>query len=213
MKARAAKLKGHDRFQQRREQTARDLLEAARGVLAAKGYHGTKVADVARAAGVGVGTFYLYYPTKEAIFLELVEDTVRRLKKELDTVRDREPDPLARSRRSTETFFRFAQENRELFRIVFGHEASFHDVVRRSQEMFAGDIMENIAAGMRSGAFRDGDAAIWAHAFIGMSLQVLSWWIEQEGVPLSDVTRAVTELAFHGVAAQEMDIERDPDPT
>ena len=49
-----------DRAQQRRAQTARQLLEAARTVLAAKGYHGTKIVDIARAAHVGVGTFYLY---------------------------------------------------------------------------------------------------------------------------------------------------------
>ena len=73
-----------ERSQRRREQTARTLLDAARRVLAAKGYHGTKIVDIARAASVGVGTFYLYYPTKEALFLELVEDTVARLKTELD---------------------------------------------------------------------------------------------------------------------------------
>ena len=61
-----------ERSQRRREQTAGALLEAARRVLSAKGYHGTKIVDIARAASVGVGTFYLYYPTKEALFLELV---------------------------------------------------------------------------------------------------------------------------------------------
>jgi AcrR family transcriptional regulator len=201
MKAPATKLKGAGRFQRQREQTARELLEAARKVLAAKGYHGTKIVDIARDAGVGVGTFYLYYPTKEAIFLELVEDSVRRLKTELDAARARHDDPLQRSHVATETFFRFAQENRELFRIVFGHEASFHDVVRRSQEMFTRDVMENLAAGMRGGAFRDGDERIWAQAFIGMSLQVVSWWVEQEGVPLADVTRSLTDFAFHGIVA------------
>jgi AcrR family transcriptional regulator len=201
MKAPAAKLKGAGRFQRQREQTARDLLEAARTVLAAKGYHGTKIVDIARHAGIGVGTFYLYYPTKEAIFVALVEDSVRRLKAELDAARARHASPLERSHAATETFFRFAQENRELFRIVFGHEASFHDVVRRSQEMFTHDVMEDLAAGMRSGAFRDGDERIWAQAFIGMSLQVVSWWVEQEGVPLADVTRSLTDLAFHGIVS------------
>lgn len=205
MKARGLKLKGAERFQRQREQTGHDLLEAARTVLGAKGYHGTKVADIARAAGVGVGTFYLYYPTKEAIFLELVEDAVSRLKSELDAVRNHSGEPLERSRAATETFFRFAQENRELFRIVFGHEASFHDVVRRSQEMFTHDVMENLAAGMRSGAFRSGDERIWAHAFIGMSLQVVSWWVEQDGVALADVTRSLSDLAFRGIGSAGRD--------
>jgi AcrR family transcriptional regulator len=193
--------KGNARLQQKREKTARELLEAARSVLSAKGYHAAKIADIARTAGVGVGTFYLYYPTKKAIFLELVQETVRRLKEELDAVRARVGDAGERSRAATETFFRFAQENRELFRIVFGHGASFHEVVRESQELFVADIKENLLAGMQSGAFRAANADVWAEAFIGMSIQVVAWWIEQEGVPIEEVTRAVTDLALHGIAA------------
>lgn len=189
-----------ERSQRRREQTARALLDAARRVLAAKGYHGTKIVDIARAASVGVGTFYLYYPTKEALFLELVEDTVARLKIELDAVRATIPDLIEQSRVRTLTFFRFAQENRELFRIVFGHGASFHDVVRRSQEVFIRDLHEIIAAGMEVGALRRGDAMIWAQAFIGMSLQVVSWWIEQENVPIEQVAASLSDLATHGMA-------------
>src|SRR3972149_6289958 len=178
--------KGSARLQQKREKTARELLEAARSVLAAKGYHAAKIADIAKAAGVGVGTFYLYYPTKKALFLELVQDAVQRLKREVDAVRARITDPGESSRSATETFFRFAQENRELFRIVFGHGASFHDVVRESQELFVADVKENLLAGMRSGTFRSANADIWAQAFIGMSIEVVSWWIEQEGVPIEE---------------------------
>jgi len=189
-----------DRAQQRRAQTARQLLEAARGVLAAKGYHGTKIVDIARAARVGVGTFYLYYPTKEALFLELVEDAVAQLKVQLDTVRVAVVDPVEQARTRTLTFFRFASDNRELFRIVFGHGASFHDVVRRCQDSFIEDMRESLAVGMASGAFRSADAMVWAQALIGMSLQVVSWWIEQEGVSIEEVARSLSDLALHGIA-------------
>jgi len=190
-----------ERAQRRREQTAGALLDAARRVLSAKGYHGTKIVDIARAAGVGVGTFYLYYATKEALFLELVEETVARLKVELDAVRDTVSDPVAISRTRTLTFLRFAQENRELFRIVFGHGASFHDVVRNSQEGFIRDLFDIIAGGMRAGAYRQGDAMVWAQAVIGMSLQVVSWWIEQDDVPIEDVAAALSDLMLRGMLA------------
>lgn len=189
---------------QRREQTARCLLEAARTVLASKGYHGTKIVDIARAARVGVGTFYLYYPTKEALFLELVEDTVARLKVELDAVRAAVTDPVEHARTRALTFFRFASDNRELFRIVFGHGASFHDVVRRCQDSFIRDMQESLEVGMASGTFRPGDAAVWAQALIGMSLQVVSWWIEQEGVPLEEVARSLSDLALHGITQRPL---------
>jgi AcrR family transcriptional regulator len=189
-----------DRAQRRRAQTARQLLEAARAVLAAKGYHGTKIVDIARAAQVGVGTFYLYYPTKEALFLELVEDAVAQLKIQLDHVRASVLDPVEHARTRTLTFFRFASDNRELFRIVFGHGASFHDVVRRCQDRFIDDMRESLVAGMERGVFRPGDAAVWAQALIGMSLQVVSWWIDQEGVSIEEVALSLSELALNGIA-------------
>lgn len=200
MRPGAFKRKESDRFGARREKTSRALLEAAQQVVAAKGYHAAKIVDIARTAGVGVGTFYLYYPTKKAIFQVLVEDAVRRLKQEVDTVRARVKDPADSARSTTETFFRFAQQNRDLFRIVFGHDASFHDVVRESQEMFVRDIRENLLAGFTDGSFRPGNTEIWARAIIGMSIQVVSWWIEQDGVPIEDVTGAVADLTLYGLS-------------
>ena len=189
-----------ERAQQRRAQTARQLLEAARKVLAAKGYHGTKIVDIARAARVGVGTFYLYYPTKEALFLELVEEAVVQLKAQLDAVRAGVSEPVEQARTHTLTFFRFASDNRELFRIVFGHGASFHDVVRRCQDSFIDSMRHSLEAGMASTAFRPADAAVWAQALIGMSLQVVSWWIDQEGVPIEEVAHSLSDLALYGIA-------------
>lgn len=189
------------RAQRRREHTRRELLSAARRVLARHGFHRTKIVDISREAGVAVGTFYLYYPTKEALFLELVEDTVRLLKAEIDRIESALIDPGQRARAGCETFFRFAQENRELFRIVFGHGATFHRVVRRAQELFVNGIAANVAAGMRTGAFRANRPDVVAQAFMGMSLQVVSWWIEQENIPVSEITDSLLAFIFHGLAA------------
>ncbi len=184
----------------RREQTRRDLLEAARRVLARHGFHRTKIVDIAREATVAVGTFYLYYPTKEALFLELVEDTVRRLKSEIDRANTANSDPAARARAGCETFFRFAQQNRELFRIVFGHGATFHGVVRDAQELFASDVASNIKNGIELGIFRPNRTDVVAHAFVGMALQIVSWWIERDDIPVAEITEALLRFVFHGLA-------------
>jgi AcrR family transcriptional regulator len=190
-----------NRLQERRKKTARDLLEGARKVIAKEGYHKTKIADIARAANVGVGTFYLYYPTKQAIFLELVEDTMRRLKAELDSVRDRATDPAALRYESSATFLRFAQENRELFRIVFGHGADFHKLVRKAQGMFVRDVIENLQTGIQAGVFRPHQTEIVAHAIIGLSVQVVTWWLENEDTPIEEIRDTVMELVLHGIAS------------
>ena len=56
-----------------REKTREKLLTAARHVFVEKGYHDAKIDDIAERAGVGKGTFYLYFKDKRAVFAELVD--------------------------------------------------------------------------------------------------------------------------------------------
>jgi AcrR family transcriptional regulator len=191
-----------DRRADRRARTAQDLVAAAQRVLAAKGYHGAKIADIAREAGVGVGTFYLYYPTKEAVFLELVEAAASQLRNQMVESTAQSHDPARVSRRRIEVFFHFAAQHRDLFRIVFGHDASFHDVVRRAQDMFVADIVHNIRGGMDAGVFRPGNAEVWAQALVGMCIQAVTWWVEHEDVPADDVAGQIAEIAQHGMVAR-----------
>ena len=167
-----------NRFERRRERTRRDLLTAAIRVLAKKGLHDTKVADIAAAADIGVGTFYLHFPTKDALF-----------------------DAVARIRAANAAFCRFAEENREVFRIVFGHAAAYNDVIRRAQALFAADIEETIREGVASRAFAPVPPAIAAQAVVGMATQVLSWWTEQESLSMDTLEATMIGLALRGLGA------------
>src|SRR5499425_658390 len=72
-----------NRFDRKREKTRVDLLEAAERVIAAKGYHQTRIADIANEADVGLGTFYLHFKTKNEIFIELIDYGAGDLRQEL----------------------------------------------------------------------------------------------------------------------------------
>lgn len=50
------------------------ILAAAAQVFAAKGYAATRIIEVARAAQVGKGTIYEYFPSKEALFYAVFEE-------------------------------------------------------------------------------------------------------------------------------------------
>lgn len=60
----------------RRNQQA--VVEAARRLMATEGLD-TQMDDIARAAGVGVGTVYRHFPTKEDLIVALAEDRFQRL--------------------------------------------------------------------------------------------------------------------------------------
>jgi AcrR family transcriptional regulator len=189
-----------NRFERRRERTRQDLLAAAVRVLAERGFHRTKVADIASAADVGVGTFYLHFPDKEALFDAVVDETVRRLKTAVDGARAQETTAVGKVEAANAAFFRFAHANREVFKIVFGHAAAYDDVIRRAQALFIADVEETVREGIASGAFAPLAADLVAQAVIGMATQMIAWWTEHESVPIETLIETTTTLALRGIA-------------
>jgi len=61
------------------------ILDAAVRVFAKKGFHATRVSEVAKAAGVADGTIYLYFKSKDQLLVSLFEDRVERLLAFLET--------------------------------------------------------------------------------------------------------------------------------
>ncbi len=74
----------------RRQESNRKLLDAARRLFVDSGYDATRPQDIARAAGVANGTFYLHFQDKEAVFLAFAEqaqdELVARYEENLDGV-------------------------------------------------------------------------------------------------------------------------------
>lgn len=75
------------RKQERAEETRRRILEAARQVFAGQGYQATGVAEICQRAGVTKGAFFYHFPTKQALFLALLEDWLSQLNQYLNPER------------------------------------------------------------------------------------------------------------------------------
>ena len=191
-----------NRFERRRERTRQELLAAAERVLADKGLHETKISDIAAAADVGVGTFYLHFPTKDALFDAVVDDTMRRFKAAIDDARRTTDDPIEEMRAANAAFCRFACDNREVFRIVFGHAAAYNEVIRRAQALFAADVEESVRRGVAIGVFAPLPPALVAQAVIGMATQVLSWWTATESVSIESLHETMFTLSLDGLRAR-----------
>ena len=65
---------------QRGALTRQRLIEAAERVFAQVGYHDASIVKITEAAGVAMGTFYLYFRGKKEIFDELLRDLNRRVR-------------------------------------------------------------------------------------------------------------------------------------
>ena len=64
------------RWQRRKGARPGEIVAAALELFVERGYEATKLADVARHAGVTKGTLYLYFENKEALFKAVVRETI-----------------------------------------------------------------------------------------------------------------------------------------
>src|SRR5215211_5170253 len=142
----------------------RDLiLDAADRLLARYGYRKMTMDDLAREVGIGKGTLYLYFKSKEEIALSHIDDIVERLKEKLIAIAREDAPPGGRLREMlvTRVLFRFDS--------VQHYTESLNDLLaelrpqllarrRRYFDEEAEVFAEVIAKGQDSRAFKSGDA-------------------------------------------------------
>lgn len=77
-----------ERKAQERQARRRRIQEAARTVFAERGYAGASIELIARAAQLSVGAIYLYFRSKEDLYVSLVEDALMVFDVEMAQVRE-----------------------------------------------------------------------------------------------------------------------------
>ena len=154
----------------RGERTRQKLLEAAERIFAELGYHDASIVKITEAAGVGMGTFYLYFESKIDVFDELVEDLNRRVRHAMIEASAPAQTRIEAERAGFAAFFRFTAEHPALYRII--RQAEF--VSPGALRLHYTHIVEGYLAGLDKarangevGADVDPEVAAWALMGIG----------------------------------------------
>lgn len=109
------------RERRRREAESRrqEILDAARKVFFESGYGGASMPRIAEAAELAPGTLYLYFPSKEALYVELLLEGYDILLERLKTAAKRPDLPAVLAGRLVDVFLKFAKTHPEYYDIIF----------------------------------------------------------------------------------------------
>ena len=88
---------GRKKLTVRGQRTRAELLEASEVVFGDCGFEHASISEITKKAGVALGTFYVYFPHKQAIFVELVDELGTRLRETLHKAVEGKPSRLKRN--------------------------------------------------------------------------------------------------------------------
>lgn len=186
----------------RGEATRRKLLDAAEKEFGEKGFHSASVSHITQRAGVGQGTFYLYFRSKEEIFLTLVRDIGHQMRAQSAAATAGAASRLEAERLGLEAFLQFTSLHPGLYRIV--QESQFVDpqVFREYYEKLAQGYAGALQRAVDSGELSAGDADVRAWSLMGIGHFLgQRWCLWQKRLPPKEVLDEVMQFVARGMAA------------
>jgi AcrR family transcriptional regulator len=175
--------------------TRQRLLDAAEEVFGDLGFHDASIVKITEAAGVGQGTFYLYFASKHAVFDELVRDLSRRIRHTMSDAAEHGETRMESELLGFRAFFDFAVQHPGLYKII--RQAAFvsPEVFRWHYET----LTERYAAALRGAVERkelgpiDPEVAAWALGAIGETIG-MRWILWGEGLVPESVLAEVGRM-------------------
>jgi AcrR family transcriptional regulator len=162
-------------------ETRSRILEAAVTVFASKGYHDTKVDDIVSKSKTSKGAFYFYFPSKQDIFLALVDTFADLLETRLRDRLTSETSGMARVDLALRVCLEIFGQYRGLAKIALvqatGLGLAFEEKRRAVNDRFIRIIKENLDEAIADGSIQSVDTEVIACAWMGALNEIVLRWV------------------------------------
>jgi len=188
------------------------ILEAALEVFSNKGFHSATTDEIAERAGVGKGTLYRYFETKDKLFAELVRLRTEELGKRAGSIIDSRDDVLTMISKYIRLYFEFFDSNQRLFRLVVQEQL---DLGEHSPDEYFRRVMRAIPKlkrkvyeGTQQGILKDVDFQTVFYGTMGFAHGVIQKWLARDcSYSLVNELPGVLEVLFYGFVKDARKIE------
>lgn len=186
--------------------TTRDrILRAAAALFREQGFNRASMRDLADRVGIHKSSLYHYFPSKQALLLEILETTVDRSTPVLQAIADADIPATERLRKAvanhvTELILDrdnvacFIEEGRYL-------ERTYMDIYIAKRDRYEGHFRRIIGDGVRSGEFAPVSVRLASLAILGMCNWVARWWRPNGEFEPQEIASRFGEMAVQSLSS------------
>ena len=189
----------HDEQAAKRER----ILGAALKLFAHEPYQAVTMDRVAEAAGVAKGTLYLYFPSKDALYLGVLSDGLDTAYRTYQASADPKLPVVERLRRSIGVMVEFYDQRRDFLQFYATEEPRLSEARNRimegSRERGFNFFASLIEEGIRIGVFTRTDPRLATFAIQGAIRSLLLYY--GPGRPVSEISRELGNMMLRSLGA------------
>ncbi len=192
------------------DQRRQQLFEVARDRFAQQGFHATSMDEIAEAAGVTKPVLYQHFPSKRALYVELLEETGRQLLNTLAEASTQAGSLRERVEIGFRAYFRFAIGDRSAFLFLLGTSLRSDPEFARIVEEILDAAAETIATLIEIPA-PDEQRQMLANAIVGMAESVGRKALRDPNAVVDgdQLAEWIAELAWFGLRGVRTDAAVD----
>jgi len=187
-----------------KEQKREAILDAAIRIFAEKGFHSSRISDVAKEAGVAEGTIYLYFKNKDDLLLSVFSKRVGAFVEDVGRAVGRASSPQEKLKTIVEKHFSHLEDDPHLAQVIQielrACSVFMRGGVSPELKSYLELIEEVLEEGRAQGIFReDLNVKLASKAFFGMMDEVATVWVLRRKRPLTEMAGEIFSIFYQGI--------------
>ncbi|MGH2508586.1 MAG: TetR/AcrR family transcriptional regulator [Ktedonobacteraceae bacterium] len=184
--------------------SVRDKIRASAVQLFAEmGYHAAPLRDIASLTGIQAASIYYYYPSKQALLVEIMDTYMRQLNTNIERVLAQPSSILAKLYEVIASHIRLHTTYKAEFFIIDTEmralEGENREQILALRDQYEHSLQSLLQEGMDQGILRRSDVKITSYAVIAMCTTVSSWFHAQGRLTVQQVIDIYSQIITEGL--------------
>ena len=187
------------------------ILDAALRVFSCKGYRDASVDEIASESSTSKGGVYFHFPSKDVIYIQLLDRTVARLRSKIEKAMAEHVDPIAKADAALLAVLRTFDKHATLARFfmveTLGAGREIQNRMAETRAEFAAIIREHLDAAVDQGIIEPLDTEVAAQAWFGALYEVITSWVfVRNPERIEETYAALRPLLMRSVGAEDVQL-------